>query len=103
MTTSMFVRKTWGAALSTNPPVTTASIFVPLAEANTSAGAPCWIWVTSVCEPAKLNVTVTPGLAASKACPISLKASVREAAANTFSVRGSGRRSWNNCGGLRGR
>jgi hypothetical protein len=46
--------------------------------------------VLSVEDPAKLNVTVTPGFAASKFFPISLNASVREAAAKTVKVRGWG-------------
>jgi hypothetical protein len=37
-----------------------------------------------------LKVTVTPGFAASKFLPISVKASVSDAAAKTFKVRGSG-------------
>jgi hypothetical protein len=47
------------------------------------------IWVFSTCDPAKLKVTVTPGLAASKFFPISVNEPVREEAAKTVSVRGA--------------
>ena len=53
------------------------------AEANTSAGAPSVICVTSADDASKLNVVVASGLAAVNALPISVKASVSEAAANT--------------------
>ena len=53
------------------------------ADANTSAGAPWLICVTSDEDAAKLNVTFAPGLAASNAVPISLNESVSDAAANT--------------------
>ena len=42
-------------------------MFASSAEANTSAGAPWVIWVTSAEEAAKLNVILAPGLSASKA------------------------------------
>ena len=61
-------------------------MFLVSAEANTSAGAPCWIWVTRSEEPAKLNVTVVPGWAASNCCPSSVKVDFSEAAANTVRV-----------------
>jgi hypothetical protein len=51
------------------------------AEANTSAGAPCWIWAARSEEPAKLNRTVVPGWAASTWAPIGVKAFFSEAAA----------------------
>ena len=35
-------------------------MFEVLAEAKTSAGAPCWICPTRVEDPAKLNSTSTP-------------------------------------------
>src|SRR5262245_65708364 len=54
-----------------------------LAAAKTSAGAPSLIWVASAELPAKLNVTLTPGLAASKSLPIWVNDSVSDAAANT--------------------
>jgi hypothetical protein len=38
-------------------------MLVVSADAKTSAGAPCSIWVTSVGEPAKLNLTVVPAFA----------------------------------------
>ena len=59
-----------------------------LAEAKTSAGAPASICVRRVRELAKLKVTSVPGLADSKAAPISEKASVSDEAANTVSVPG---------------
>src|SRR5581483_9851785 len=48
--------KTRGA--STRPASTSFCMLFWSADANTSAGAPCWIWVTSAWEPAKLYVTV---------------------------------------------
>ena len=53
------------------------------AEAKTSAGAPWVICCTSADEASKLKVTLASGLAAVKAAPISLNASVSDAAANT--------------------
>ena len=38
-------------------------MLAPSADANTSAGAPPWICVTSADDAAKLNVTVVPGFA----------------------------------------
>ena len=54
------------------------------ALANTSAGAPCVICCSSTPEAAKLKRTVVPGFAASNFAPISLKVSVRLAAAETM-------------------
>src|SRR5262245_44733487 len=54
-----------------------------LAAAKTSAGAPSLIWVASAELPAKLKVTLEPGLAASKSLPICVNDSVSDAAANT--------------------
>src|SRR5581483_6236009 len=48
-----------------------------------SAGAPLVIWVASVELAPKLNVTFTPGWAASNIWPIVVNASFSEAAANT--------------------
>jgi hypothetical protein len=64
-------------------------MYVWFADAKTSVAAPCVIWVFSTCDPAKLKVTVTPGLAASKFFPISVNEPVREEAAKTVSVRGA--------------
>ena len=57
------------------------------AEANTSAGAACWIWVARAWLPAKLKVTLVP-LELVNCSPISVKAAVSDAAANTFSSPG---------------
>jgi hypothetical protein len=80
----VFLAKVFGVV--TSPDLVTLSMFCVSAEANVSAGAPCWICCTSVLEPAKLNLTVTPGLAAWKSLPIVVKASVSEAAAKTVRV-----------------
>jgi hypothetical protein len=53
------------------------------ADANTSAGAPLVIWVASVELAPKLNVTFTPGCAASNCWPMVVNASFSEDAANT--------------------
>jgi hypothetical protein len=58
-------------------------MFFGEAEANTSAGAPLMIWVASVELAPKLNVTLTPGWAASNVWPRLVKASFSEEAANT--------------------
>src|SRR5919204_2721096 len=63
----------------------TLSMLVVSAEAYTSAGAPCWIWVARAWLPAKLKVTLVPPLAAVKSPPSLVNAAVSEAAANTFS------------------
>ena len=47
------------------PAVTTWSMFLVLAEANTSAGAPWLIWVARPELGPKLNTTLAPGWAAS--------------------------------------
>src|SRR5205807_8980956 len=56
----------------------------------TSAGAPCWIWVTSVGLPAKLNLTSAWRCRALNWDPTLPKASVSEAAASTVSFRLTG-------------
>src|SRR6266508_1114928 len=67
----------------------TLSMLLVSAEANTSAGAPCWIWVASAWLPAKLKVTLVSGCAAVKSLPSLANAAVSDAAANTLiSVRG---------------
>src|SRR5262249_13845219 len=53
------------------------------ADANTSAGAPFWICVTSADEASKLNVTFAPGLASSKSWPICVNACFNDDAADT--------------------
>ena len=53
----VLVAKFTGAP-STRPSPVALSMFLVSAEANTSAGAPCWIWVTRSEEPAKLKLTV---------------------------------------------
>jgi len=58
-------------------------MFFVLAEANTSAGAPAMIWVARVELAPKLNVTFTPGWAASNCVPSLVKDPVSEDAANT--------------------
>src|SRR5215469_734876 len=66
-----------------NPPLTTFCMFAWSAEAKTSAGAPCWICVTSIGLPAKLNLTSTPGYFAWTWSPIFVNAPVSDAAAST--------------------
>jgi hypothetical protein len=56
---------------------------VVLAEAKTSAGAPELICCASAELAAKLNVTFTPGWAASNCCPIVVNASFSDDAAKT--------------------
>src|SRR5262245_54743142 len=60
------------------------------AHANTSARAPWASWVRSVGKPAKLKVTLVPGLACSMVSPISLNASVKEAAVKIVMAPGGG-------------
>ena len=55
-----------------------------LAGINTSTGAPCAICCSNAPDDAKLNVTLTDGSACSNALPISVKAFVRLAAAETI-------------------
>ena len=61
-------------------------MFVPSADAKTSAGAPPWICCTSADDAPKLNVTVVPGFAFWKSAPIFVNASVSDAAADTVMV-----------------
>src|SRR5664280_773588 len=61
-------------------------MFLVLAEANTSAGAPAMIWVTRPELGPKLNTTLEPGWAASNCWPSLVNASCKEAAANTLTV-----------------
>jgi hypothetical protein len=59
------------------------SMFAVSADANTSAGAPWVICVTSADEASKLKVTFALGLALVNAAPTALKESVSDVAANT--------------------
>src|SRR5215472_11553263 len=65
------------------PGLTTWSMFLGAAEANTSAGAPWLIWLARVELAPKLNVTFVPGWAASNWWPSVVNVSVSDAAANT--------------------
>src|SRR6478735_7310118 len=76
-----FLAKTCGEEAA--PAATTWSMFLVLAEANTSAGAPDVIWVARAELAAKLKVTFTPGWAASNCWPSVVKESFSEAAAKT--------------------
>jgi len=58
-------------------------MFFELADANTSAGAPLMICVARAELAPKLNVTFTPGWAASNWLPMVVKASFSDEAANT--------------------
>ena len=80
----VLVTKISGSAV-TSPESTTFCMLFSSAEAYTSAGAPSWIWVASAELAAKLNVIATSGFTSLKASPISVNASVSEAAANTCS------------------
>ena len=62
--------------------------YLVLAPANTSAGAPCWIWATSVSVPWKLKTNFTSlycGLYFLKTGTIAGNALFSDAAANTLS------------------
>ena len=80
-TSIMFLAKSDG--LDASPAVTICCMFFVLAEANTSAGAPAMIWVARVELGPKLNVTFTPGWAASNCVPSFVKDPVSDDAANT--------------------
>src|SRR5947207_12423323 len=71
--------------VSTKLASTSFCMFFVSADANTSAGAPCWIWVTSACDPAKLYVNDNPGALVANVDFSLLNASVSDAAANTLS------------------
>jgi hypothetical protein len=53
------------------------------ADANTSAGAPCAIWVSRSDDDPKLNVILVPGFAASNSAPSVVKPFVNDDAAST--------------------
>src|SRR6266705_1350509 len=80
-TSMMFFAKFCG--LDASPAETTCCMFAGAAEANTSAGAPLMIWVARPELGPKLNVTLSPGWAASNCFPSSVNAPVSDAAANT--------------------
>ena len=84
MMTSRFITK---SVRSLTPgSFSTSSIHVPLALANTSAVPSLWIWAARASEAPTLKLTVTPGLASSKAGPIaSWNTAVSEEAAKTVS------------------
>ena len=82
---SVFEAKFTGAP-STRLSLVAFSMFLVSAEANTSAGAPDWIWVTRSDDPAKLNATWTPGWLASNCSPNVVKVVLSDAAANTVRV-----------------
>src|SRR5215211_2751167 len=77
---SWLLAKFWGVPTRS----LTLSMLARSAEANTSAGADCWIWVARAWLPAKLKVTLVPPLAAVNCSPILVKAAVSDAAANTL-------------------
>src|SRR6516162_11599033 len=83
-TSAVFLAKSCG--LDASPAVTTVCMFFGAAEANTSAGAPSVICVAKVELAPKLNVTVSPGWAASNCLPILVKLSFSDAAAKTVIV-----------------
>src|SRR5215469_11469382 len=83
-TSALFLAKFCG--LDALPAETTCCMVVGDAEANTSAGAPLVIWVANPELGPKLNFTVSPLCAAWNCCPILVKASVSEDAANTVIV-----------------
>ena len=85
MMTSRFLTNTWGVP-ETSPSFTAVSISSWAAEANTSAGAPCWIWASRSELAPKLCFTSTPWFCSSKVFPSSPKASVRDEAASMVSV-----------------
>src|SRR4029453_13941528 len=71
---------------SAAPTSVTVLIVAGLAAAKTSIGAPSSIWVASVALEPKLKITVVPGFVASNCLPMSVKASVNDAAAATVIV-----------------
>src|SRR5215467_263089 len=86
-TSMTFLAKSCG--LDASPALTTASMFLGDAEANTSAGAPLVIWVDRPELGPKLNFTVSPGWAVSNCFPSWVKVSVSDAAANTVMDTGA--------------
>ena len=81
MMTSLFCTK---SARPETPTLSlTSSMYVPLADANTSAVPSDSIDAARSPDEPKLKVTVVPGFAASKSDPICVNAAVSEDAANT--------------------
>src|SRR3954470_20962006 len=70
----------------TSSSATALSMFAVSADANTSAGAPCWICATRSEEPPKLKLTFTPVCEASNRFPSSVNVDVSDDAAKTVSV-----------------
>ena len=64
ITVSLLPANTIGSPLA-NPPSTSFCGLVVSADRNTSAGAPCSIWVSSADDESVEIVSVVPGLAAS--------------------------------------
>src|SRR5215210_341021 len=83
--TSRFLTKISGSP-STRPSFVAVSISSSEAEAKTSAGAPCWIWVSRVELDSKLCFISTPEFCSSNVFASSPKASVSEEPATTVSV-----------------
>src|SRR3954469_9929539 len=83
-TSMTFFTKVVGSAAS--PDDTTSSMFVVLADAKTSAGAPSSICSASPELGPKLKTTFTPGWAASNCFPRVVNASVNDDAAETLMV-----------------
>src|SRR5215207_288134 len=77
---SRLLAKLWGVPTRS----LTLSMLGTSAEANTSAGAACRIWVARAWLPAKLKVTLAPPLALLYRSPSLVKAAVSDAAANTL-------------------
>src|SRR5947209_9210450 len=75
-----------GVGFDAAPAATTWSMFLGLAEAKTSAGAPWSICSANAELAPKLKSTFTPGCAASNCLPKVLNASVSDAAAKTLMV-----------------
>ena len=83
MITNSFVTKSVRPVMPAFP--ATSSIHVWLADANTSAPPSESICAARPSEGPKLNVTVTPGCAASKSAPSAVNPFVSEEPANTVS------------------
>ena len=88
MTTSLFVTRFVRPVTPVVP--STSSIHVPLADAKTSAPPSDSICAARPSDGPKLNVTVTPGCAASKSAPIAVNPFVSEEPANTVSSVAAG-------------
>ena len=69
-TAILSVLETKFVGVSAAPAAVAVFMVAGLAAANTSAGAPCTVWVASVALDPKLKVTVLPACFASKSLPI---------------------------------